>query len=313
MAWRLPMPELTQTPTRNGGIIPAAMLNQRLNLDMQLLKLHLRDADQKQLYDRPRLLEEIRFEVKGKKILLVEDNNDFRHYLQEELRRHFVVFEASDGEEGEAVALQQKPDIIITDLMMPKMDGIELCKRIKHNIDVSHIPIILLTASASVENEERGYKEGADAYMTKPFKWEILTARIHNLLAQRRQQQNEFKQNAEAEAKDVTISPADEDFLNKALRFVEKNMDNSEYSVDELSDDMAMSRATLFRKMRSVIGMSPTDFIRNTRLKRAAQLITEGRLSVTEIAYSVGYSSPGHFTKSFKKEFGVLPTQYHKT
>ena len=247
------------------------------------------------------------------KILLVEDNNDFRHYLQEELRRHFVVFEASDGEEGEAVALQQKPDIIITDLMMPKMDGIELCKRIKHNIDVSHIPIILLTASASVENEERGYKEGADAYMTKPFKWEILTARIHNLLAQRRQQQNEFKQNAEVEAKDVTISPADEDFLNKALRFVEKNMDNSEYSVDELSDDMAMSRATLFRKMRSVIGMSPTDFIRNTRLKRAAQLITEGRLSVTEIAYSVGYSSPGHFTKSFKKEFGVLPTQYHKT
>lgn len=147
----------------------------------------------------------------------------------------------------------------------------------------------------------------------QPFKWEILTARIHNLLAQRRQQQNEFKQNAEAEAKDVTISPADEDFLNKALRFVEKNMDNSEYSVDELSDDMAMSRATLFRKMRSVIGMSPTDFIRNTRLKRAAQLITEGRLSVTEIAYSVGYSSPGHFTKSFKKEFGVLPTQYHKT
>lgn len=247
------------------------------------------------------------------KILLVEDNNDFRHYLQEELRRHFVVFEASDGEEGEAVALQQKPDIIITDLMMPKMDGIELCKRIKHNIDVSHIPIILLTASASMENEERGYKEGADAYMTKPFKWEILTARIHNLLAQRRQQQNEFKQNAEAEAKDVTIPPADEDFLNKALRFVEKNMDNSEYSVDELSDDMAMSRATLFRKMRSVIGMSPTDFIRNTRLKRAAQLITEGRLSVTEIAYSVGYSSPGHFTKSFKKEFGVLPTQYHKT
>ena len=247
------------------------------------------------------------------KILLVEDNNDFRHYLQEELRRHFVVFEASDGEEGEAVALQQKPDIIITDLMMPKMDGIELCKRIKHNIDVSHIPIILLTASASMENEERGYKEGADAYMTKPFKWEILTARIHNLLAQRRQQQNEFKQNAEVEAKDVTISPADEDFLNKALRFVEKNMDNSEYSVDELSDDMAMSRATLFRKMRSVIGMSPTDFIRNTRLKRAAQLITEGRLSVTEIAYSVGYSSPGHFTKSFKKEFGVLPTQYHKT
>lgn len=246
-------------------------------------------------------------------ILLVEDNDEFRHYLQEELSRHFTVLEASDGEEGETVALQQKPDIIITDLMMPKMDGIELCKRIKHNIEVSHIPVILLTASASVENEERGYKEGADAYMTKPFKWEILTARIHNLLAQRRQQQNEFKQNAEAEAKDVTISPADEEFLNKALRFVEKNMDNSEYSVDELSDDMAMSRATLFRKMRSVIGMSPTDFIRNTRLKRAAQLITEGRLSVAEIAYSVGYSSPGHFTKSFKKEFGVLPTQYHKT
>ena len=235
-----------------------------------------------------------------------------RHYLQEELRRHFVVFEASDGEEGEAVALQQKPDIIITDLMMPKMDGIELCKRIKHNIDVSHIPIILLTASASVENEERGYKEGADAYMTKPFKWEILTARIHNLLAQRRQQQNEFKQNAEAEAKDVTISPADEDFLNKALRFVEKNMDNIEFSTDEFAREMNMSRSNLHLKLKAITGESTIDFIRKIRFNEAAKLLKDGRYTIAEVSTMVGFNTPSYFATSFKKYFGCLPTEYIK-
>ena len=193
------------------------------------------------------------------------------------------------------------------------MDGLELLKSIKSNIDPGNIPGILLPDKTTLNNKIEGLKNGADAYIEKPFAMPHLLVQINNLLENRIKLRQNFANNPYIATNSMAQNKADEDFLNKALRFVEKNMDNSEYSVDELSDDMAMSRATLFRKMRSVIGMSPTDFIRNTRLKRAAQLITEGRLSVTEIAYSVGYSSPGHFTKSFKKEFGVLPTQYHKT
>ena len=246
------------------------------------------------------------------KILLVEDNEDFRHYLRDELGNFFSICEAADGKEGEAKALKEEPDIIITDLMMPKMNGIELCKRIKHNINVSHIPVILLTASANVENEEQGYKEGADAYITKPFKWEILLARIRNLIERKQNMQSNFKQNAQTEAADITISPADEEFIRKAVSLVEKNLDNSEYNVEELSRDMAMTRVTLFRKMRSITSMTPTDFIRNTRLKHAAQLISEGKLSIAEIAYSVGFETPSYFSRLFKKEFGILPTQYLK-
>ena len=248
------------------------------------------------------------------KILVADDDKEIREAIEIYLtNEQMKVLTACDGQEALKV-LEANPDIhlIIMDLMMPKMDGIELCKRIKHNIDVSHIPIILLTASASVENEERGYKEGADAYMTKPFKWEILTARIHNLLAQRRQQQNEFKQNAEAEAKDVTISPADEDFLNKALRFVEKNMDNIEFSTDEFAREMNMSRSNLHLKLKAITGESTIDFIRKIRFNEAAKLLKDGRYTIAEVSTMVGFNTPSYFATSFKKYFGCLPTEYIK-
>ena len=197
--------------------------------------------------------------------------------------------------------------------MMPVMDGIKLCKNVKQNIRTCHIPVIILSAKSETKDQMEGLQMGADDYIPKPFSLAILTTKIQNMMRTRRRMLERYSKSLEVEPEKITFNAMDEALLKRAVAIVEKNMDNSEYSVDELSDDMAMSRATLFRKMRSVIGMSPTDFIRNTRLKRAAQLITEGRLSVTEIAYSVGYSSPGHFTKSFKKEFGVLPTQYHKT
>ncbi len=245
-----------------------------------------------------------------KKVLIVEDNNEFRSYMKNELSQYYTVCEAANGVEGEKQALETEPDILITDLMMPEMDGIELCRRIKNNIDTSHIPVILLTANDNIENEKRGYKEGADAYIGKPFHWDILLSRISNLMEQKLQRQQAFEKNIEVHPDTLTISAMDEQFLSKALEVIEKNMGNSEYSIEDLSRDMAMSRVSLYRKINSITGNTPTDFVKNIRLKRAAELLKEGKQTVAEVAYSVGFSTPGYFTQSFKKAFGVLPTQY---
>lgn len=245
-----------------------------------------------------------------KKILIVEDNDEFRTYLKEELKKFYIVYEAADGIEGEKEALVKEPDIIITDLMMPGIDGIELCHRIKNNIDISHIPVILLTASSNIENEKRGYKEGADAYILKPFHWEILMSRIQNLIEQKYLRLQMFEEEIEVTPSLITISTLDEQLIGKALEMIEKNVTNPEYTIEDFSKDMCMSRANLYRKIHSITGMSPTDFMKNIRLKKAAELLKEGRWSVAEIADKVGFNTPSYFTKSFKKMFGVSPTQY---
>ena len=245
-----------------------------------------------------------------KKVLIVEDNNEFRTYMKNELNLHYAIYEARNGKEGEKRALEISPDIIITDLMMPEMDGIELCHKIKNNIEVSHIPVILLTANDNIENEKRGYKEGADAYISKPFHWDILLSRIQNLINQKLLRQQTFEEEIEVNPGTITISLVDEQLLRKALTLIEKNMSNSEYSIEEFSRDMAMSRVSLYRKIHSITGKTPTDFVKSIRLKRAAELLKQGQLNVAEVSYSVGFSTPGYFTQSFKKEFGVLPTQY---
>lgn len=255
--------------------------------------------------------EEMNTADSGKKILIVEDNSEFRAYLKNELSRYFIVYEASDGEEGEKEALDKEPDIVITDLMMPKVNGFELCHRIKNNIKISHIPVILLTASSNIENEKTGYLEGADAYISKPFNWDILLTRIQNLIKQGTQRQQNFKKDIEATPKSITISSLDEKLMEKAINLIETNICNSEYSVEDLSSDMAMSRVNLFRKIRSITGMPPSEFIKSIRLKRAAKLLSQGELNVVEVAYSVGFNTPSYFTKSFKKMFGVLPTEYN--
>ena len=245
-----------------------------------------------------------------KRVLIVEDNVEFSTYLKGELSRFYTVYEAANGLEGEKKAVEKEPDVIITDLMMPGIDGIELCHRIKNNINTSHIPVILLTANSNIENEERGYREGADAYISKPFHWDILLARVENLMVQKVQRQQLFKNEIEVAPKDITISSLDERLIKKALELIETNINNSEYSIEDLSSDMAMSRSNLYRKIHSITGQTPTDFIKNIRLKKAAELLKEGGLTVVEVAYTVGFNTPSYFTKSFKKMFGVLPTQY---
>lgn len=222
------------------------------------------------------------------------------------------MFEAIDGLKGEMEAIDKEPDVIITDLMMPEINGIELCKRIKNNIEISHIPVILLTANNDIEYEKQGYKEGADAYISKPFLWDILLSRVENLMNQAIQRKQAFGKKTEINPGQITISKADEHFLTKAITLIEKNLDNSEYSVEDFSQDMCMSRANLYRKINSITDLTPSEFMRNIRLKKSAELIKEGIYPIVEIAEKVGFSTHSYFSKSFKGMFGMPPSDYLK-
>lgn len=245
-----------------------------------------------------------------KKLLLVEDNREFRTFLKEQLEDFYQIVEAGDGEEGEKCAIEENPDLIISDIMMPKVDGIELCRRIKTNVQTSHIPVILLTARTADDIKINSYEVGADSYMSKPFNFDMLMVRIEKLIEQQEKRKQEFRKNIEVNPSAITITSVDEQLIQKSLEYLEKNMDNPEYGVEELSRDLGMARMSLYRKLQSITGNTPTDFIRSIRLKRAAQLLQGSRLPIVEVANRVGFSSPSYFSKCFKEMFGMLPKQY---
>ena len=246
-----------------------------------------------------------------KTVLVVEDNEDFSHFLSQELGRIYnKVLTAKDGIEGAIMAEAENPDIIVSDVMMPRMSGTDMCRRIKENIETSHIPIILLTAWSTDEGRAAGYKAGADAYIAKPFDMEVLLARISNLLEKQEKRQRDFSHSISLDPKTVTDSSPDEDFLKEVIACIEKNIDNSEYTIDSLSTDIVMSRMSLYRKMKSLTGQTPADFIRMVRLKTAAKLLKEEKCTVSEACYRTGFASPQNFSKHFKEMFGVLPSQY---
>lgn len=246
-----------------------------------------------------------------KTVLVVEDNEDFSHFLSQELGRIYnKVLMAKDGIEGAMKAEAENPGIIVSDVMMPRMNGTDMCRRIKENIETSHIPIILLTAWSTDEGRATGYKAGADAYIAKPFDMEVLLARISNLLEKQEKRQRDFSHSILLDPKTVTDSSPDEDFLKEVIACIEKNIDNSEYTIDSLSTDIVMSRMSLYRKMKSLTGQTPADFIRTVRLKTAAKLLKEEKCTVSEACYRTGFASPQNFSKHFKEMFGVLPSQY---
>jgi len=247
---------------------------------------------------------------KKKLIIVVEDNEDIRFYLKDNLKEQYKVEEASNGNEGWEKIKQLNPDLVVSDIMMPLMDGIELARKIKNETLTAHIPVILLTAMGSEEKQLEGLKVGVNDYITKPFTYEILASRIRNLLAQQELLQHRFHKQIEVNPGEVTITPVDEKFLKQALESVEKNMDNPEFTVEDFSSEMFMNRVTLYRKILSVTGKTPIEFIRSMRLKRAAQLLEKSGMSISEIAYQVGFNNPKNFTKLFKEEFNVLPSQY---
>jgi signal transduction histidine kinase/ligand-binding sensor domain-containing protein/DNA-binding response OmpR family regulator len=249
-------------------------------------------------------------DVKKPVLLLVEDNEDFRFYLKDNLRLQYHVLEAANGKLGLQKALASIPDLIVSDIMMPEMNGIEFCRKLRQDPHTSHIPVVLLTARTSDEQKLEGFETGASDYITKPFNFEILQSRIKNLLHQRMQNQQAFQKHFDVKASDIKITSMDEKMIQNAIRIVEDHISDPDFSVEELSREMAMSRVHLYKKLLSLTGKSPIEFIRTIRLQRAAQLLQKSQLTVAEVAYQVGFNNPKYFTKYFKDEFHILPSVY---
>lgn len=247
-----------------------------------------------------------------KKLLVVEDNDEFRNYLTEQLSECYRVIDAPNGEEAEKLILSEYPDLIISDLMMPKMDGIELCQRVKSNIQTSHTPFILLTARTSDESKMEGYEAGADSYISKPFSFELLCIRIKKLIEQQENRKMLFHKTIEITPSSITTTSLDEELVRKALNFVEENIDNPEYSIEDLSKDLGLSKTHLNRKLQSIVDLTPLQFIRFIRLKRAAQLLTNSQYNINEISYMVGFNTLKYFNSHFKEEFQMTPSQYRE-
>ncbi|HEX5026423.1 MAG TPA: two-component regulator propeller domain-containing protein [Agriterribacter sp.] len=243
-------------------------------------------------------------------ILIVDDNDDIRFYIKDNLRVNYIVYEAMDGKEGWKKAQEFQPDLVISDIMMPEMNGMELCCKIKNDVRTSHIPVILLTAKSAEEQKLAGFETGANDYITKPFSFEMLFSRIKGLLAHQEALRRLFQNQIEIEPKAISITPVDEQFIAKAVDEVEKNISESDFSVEDLSKALFMSRVALYKKLLSLTGKAPLDFIRSIRMKRAAQLLSKTQMTVSEVAYEVGFSNPKYFTKFFKKEFNLLPSEY---
>lgn len=253
-------------------------------------------------------------EFKGENtILVVDDNEDIRTLVSEGLSENYRILEAEHGKEALNIALKEIPDLVITDVLMPEMDGIEFTHEIKTNVRTSHIPIIMLTALNSVEHRIEGIESGADAYIPKPFKMKLLSVRVNKLIASRDLMRRRFQTEKELTPEHVTLNSIDEEFLKQIMSHMEDNMGNENYWVDELASDMNTSRSTFFRKLKKLTGQAPNDFMRIVRLKRAVQLLEQNELTIAQVSYLVGFSHPNYFGKCFRKFFGDTPTNYIKS
>ena len=246
-------------------------------------------------------------------LLIVEDNADIRSYLRENLQANYLIEEAADGVTGLEKALNNTPDLVIADISMPHMDGIEMCGKIKSDIQTSHIPVILLTARTSLIFKIDGLETGADDYITKPFNMRLLATRIKNLIDSRNKLKEKFAHNYDLSPSGLVMNSLDEQFLSQIKFVVEKHIDDSGFSVEQLAVGLFMSRMQLYRKIKALTGKSPNTIIRAFRLKRAAQLLETGQYNVSDVTYMVGYNDLKTFREQFKKEFGVSPSEYEKT
>ena len=250
-------------------------------------------------------------------IMIVEDNADLRLYIRGYLDQTYSIIEAEDGQQGLERAIEHIPDLILSDVMMPKMDGYELCNRLKTDERTSHIPFILLTARASMESKLEGLETGADDFITKPFDPQELQVRIKNLIEQRKRWRERFLKKISSSgvnpfqpSPDQSIASMDEKFLQKAFKIVEDHLDDAEFTVEQFVQLMAMSQMQLYRKLKALVNLSANEFIRTTRLNHAAQMIVKKAGNIAEICFAVGFNNPSYFAECFKKQFGLLPSEY---
>jgi len=246
------------------------------------------------------------------RILIVEDNFELRKFIKDSLKAKYKIVLADNGKEGIDKARELNPDLIVSDIMMPVMSGFELCETIKSDKNISHIPIILLTARSTAENRIKGYQLGADAYISKPFQMDVLEVRIQNLIDSRNQLRDKLRTTINVEPSEVTTTRMDEKFLKKMLDTIEANISDPQFKVSQLAAECGMSQISLNKKIKGLTGQTPKVFIRSIRLKRAAQLLSTQKYSISEIAFEVGFLDIKYFRSCFTEEFGMLPSEFVK-
>ncbi len=245
------------------------------------------------------------------KLLIVEDNQEIKDYIHKVLSREYQIFEAQNGKEGLEIAIKELPDCIISDVMMPEMDGIEMCDKIKKNEQTCHIPVIMLTAKTAIEQRIEGLKVGADSYIPKPFNIEHLKIRIQKLIELRRVMKNKYEGKGNLIKEEITsLKSTDEKFLEKLETIVKNKMAETDLSVEIISQEIGLSRSQLQRKLKQLTRQNPSDYIRITRLRHAAWLLSSKNLSISEVSYATGFSSLSHFSNCFKEFYGMSPSHY---
>ena len=249
-------------------------------------------------------------------VLVVEDNADIREYIRSSFTDIYEVITAKDGKEGWELAQVRIPNIIVSDIMMPVMNGIVMCRKLKEDLRTSHIPIILLTAKDSLQDKEEGYQVGADSYLTKPFSATLLHSRIHNLLESRKLLAERFNTNSilidKRAAVTESMNKLDNEFLEKINKLIEDRLSSEKIDIGYLSDAMCMSNSTLYRKMKALTGLSTNEYIRKIKMQYAERLLLEGKYNISEVAFKVGINSTVYFRQCFKDEFGMAPSDYLK-
>ena len=244
-------------------------------------------------------------------LLIVEDNNELRRHLASDLQDDYNITQAANGNKGLKIAKKVFPDLIISDVMMPKMDGFELCKEIKMDFDTCHIPVLLLTARSFDNDRIAGYESGADGYLAKPFVTNVLKARISNLLATKNRLRNRFAEiGGLFPSSEVTSNNIDEVFLDKATKTIINNISNIDFKQEDLSKELGIGRSQLYRKIISLTGNNPSHFIRTIRLRYASELLQSNQYSIKEITYMSGFNSTAYFSKTFRELFHLTPTEF---
>ena len=245
-------------------------------------------------------------------VLVVEDNEEIRKYLSQGLEPYFIVKEVENGAKALEVLKSEEISLILTDVMMPVMDGIQLCKMVKQNLKTCHIPVIILSAKMEIKDQLEGLQVGADDYIPKPFSLSFVIMKIKNILRTHYRVIEHYSQSLDIEPEKIAMNPMDEEFLQQAVEVVEKHIDETEFTADVFAREMGMSRSSLHLKLKGVTGESTTEFIRKIRFNKACKLLKEGRYNVAEISTMVGFNTPSYFATSFKKYIGCMPSEYAK-
>ena len=246
------------------------------------------------------------------RLLIVEDEDDIREYLQQQLKDDYKIKTCRNGKEAYDLILSKPPHLIISDVMMPEMDGLTLCRKIKQNTNINHIPVILLTAKSRLEDKVEGMETGADAYCVKPFNIEILKSTIINLIQNRHLLQTKFSgaQEQSDKMQKIKIKTADEALMEKIMKTINENISNPNLNVETLAEQVGLSRVHIYRKLKELTNLSARDFIKNIRLKQSAELLIQKNLSISDVAYATGFTTLSHFSSSFKELYGVSPTEF---